>query len=73
MEKTSWIKVATISVALVIAGYFVGNMHRNSVAYNRYVQVKGLSEREVKADLAVWPLQITLPGNDLKSLKSEIE
>lgn len=73
MESTSWIKIAVISVALVIAGYFVGNMHRNSIKYNRYVQVKGLSEREVKADLAVWPLQITLPGNDLKSLKSEIE
>lgn len=73
MEKTSWIKIALISMALIISGYFIGNMHKTGKAYNRTVQVKGLSEREVKADLAVWPINITLTGNNLSSLQSQIE
>lgn len=60
-------------MALVIAGYFVGNMHKTGKKYDRYVQVKGLSEREVDANLAVWPMNITLTGNDLISLRSEVE
>jgi hypothetical protein len=48
-------------------------MHKTGKKYDRFVQVKGLSEREVNADLAVWPINITLTGNDLKTLKSDIE
>jgi len=73
MEKMSWIKVLIIALALVIAGYFVGNMHKIGKEYSRSVQVKGLSEREVKADLAVWPIYISLAGNDLRSLQSNIK
>jgi len=62
-----------VCVSIIIAGYFVGNMHKTGKKYDRYVQVKGLSEREVDADLAVWPMNITLTGNDLRSLKNEIE
>ena len=68
-----WIKVLVLSLALVLAGFFIGNMHKIGKKYDRYVQVKGLSEREVAADLAVWPIQITLTGNDLTSLKQRIE
>jgi len=32
-----------------------------------------LSEREVNADLAVWPINITLTSNDLNSLKRDID
>ena len=73
MKDLDWIKVLILSIAIVIAGFFVGNMHRIGKKYDRYVQVKGLSQREVNADLAVWPLNITLTGNDLPSLKSEIQ
>jgi hypothetical protein len=68
-----WIKVLVLSLALVLAGFFIGNMHKIGKKYDRYVHVKGLSEREVAADLAVWPIQITLTGNDLTSLKRRIE
>jgi hypothetical protein len=71
--KIDWLKTLVLSIALVIAGFFVGNMHKTGKKYDRFVQVKGLSQREVKADLAVWPINITLTANDLISLKREIE
>ena len=73
MEKFDWLKVLILAAAIVLAGYFVGNMHKTGKAFDRSVQVKGLSEREVKADLAVWPINITLTGNDLQLLKDELE
>ena len=71
--KIDWLKTLLISVSLVMAGFFVGNMHKTGKKYDHFVQVKGLSTREVKADLAVWPINITLTANDLLSLKSNIE
>lgn len=68
-----WFKTLVFATAIILAGYFIGNMHKIGKKYDRFVQVKGLSEREVKADLAVWPINITLTGNDLKTLKQEIE
>jgi hypothetical protein len=73
MKHLDWLKVALISASVVLAGYYVGNMHKTGKKYDRYVQVKGLSQREVKADLAVWPINITLAGNDLQVLRREIE
>jgi hypothetical protein len=73
MKDLHWMKVILLSLAIVVAGYFVGNMHKTGKKYDRFVQVKGLSEREVPADLAVWPLNITLTGNDLAPLKNQLE
>jgi len=71
--KIDWLKTLIICGSIVIAGFFVGNMHKTGKKYDRFVQVKGLSEREVGADLAVWPINITLTANDLQSLKSAID
>ena len=73
MKDLDWLKVVVLGLAIVLAGYFVGNMHKTGKQYDRYVQVKGLSEREVKADLAVWPINIVLTGNDLATLKGQLE
>lgn len=71
--KIDWIKTIIICASIIIAGFFIGNMHKTGKMYDRFVQVKGLSEREVKADLAVWPINITLTANDLNALKINIE
>ena len=73
MKELDWIKVIVLSLAIVIAGFFIGNMHKTGKKYDRFVQVKGLSEREVKADLAVWPINIVVTGNDLTLLKKQVE
>ena len=46
----------------------MGKIGRN----DRSVTVRGLSEREVAADLVVWPLSFTVGNNDLKTLQSDI-
>jgi hypothetical protein len=73
MVKITGFHMILLSAAIVIAGFFIGNMHKTGKKYDRFVQVKGLSEREVDADLAVWPFHITLTDSDLRTLKSKIE
>ncbi len=73
MKNIELVKTIILGASIIIAGYFVGNLFKNGKAYDRSVNVKGLSERQVKADLAVWPININLGGNDLKLLKDEIE
>lgn len=73
MENLNWLKVIVFSISVIIAGYFIGNMHKLAKEYQRSVTVKGLSEREVNADLAVWPINISLASNDLNDLKKNIE
>jgi len=73
MKKNELFSAVIIAVGLVIAGYFMSNTFKNGKAYDRSVQVKGLSEKQVNADLAVWPISITVTGNDLKLLKNDLE
>ena len=64
---TTVIAAAVVISALIIAGGF-----KNIVRTERTVSVRGLSEREVDADLAVWPLTFQLGGNDLAQLQRDI-
>ena len=73
MKNLDLFKTIILSFSIVFAGYFIGNISKNGKEYDRSVHVKGLSEKQVMADLAVWPMNITLAGNDLKVLKDEIE
>ena len=71
--KFDCLKTLAFSAAVIVAGFFIGNMHKIGKQYDRTVQVKGLSEREVDADLAVWPINISLTANDLNVLSGDIE
>lgn len=53
------------SLAIALAGWFVGMGVQNVRTADRFVSVKGVAEREVKADLALWPIQLAVTDNDL--------
>lgn len=73
MENNNILKALILATGIVVAGFFVGNTLKKAKEFERHVQVKGLSEREVVADLAVWPVQMTILGNDLKEIRNQIE
>jgi hypothetical protein len=70
----TYILVALIlSIGIILAGYLVGNMHLNGLKYQRYVSVKGLAEREVDANLAIWAFRMTIASNELNFLQKKLE
>lgn len=61
-----------VAIGLAFAGFLIGKTLVNGKQMDRQVSVKGLAEREVPADLAVWPLQIRYAGNNLASLQQTL-
>lgn len=58
---------------LIVLGYLVSNAITTIKALERTVSVKGLSEREVPADIAIWPIKFSEASNDLNELFSSIQ
>src|SRR5215203_3934647 len=61
-----------VGLGLAIAGWFVGSGFVESRLGVRSVAVKGLAEREVRADLAIWPLRFFATGNELAVVRDKI-
>ncbi len=67
------IRPTIIAVGLALAGLFVGGGFARGRAADRYVTVKGISEREVQADLAIWPLRIVSASDDLATANAQLQ
>jgi hypothetical protein len=65
-----WVSVLAIGVAL--GGFFIGDGIYRAMS-GRTVTVKGLAERDVVADTAVWNIKINGVGGDLTVLQQEID
>jgi len=57
----------------LIGGSLIRDGLRDFNGKDRSVFVRGLAEREVKADLAVWPFTLTATDNDLALAQSALE
>jgi len=62
-----------IGLGICVAGLSMSHALFEARASQRSVSVKGLAEREVAADLVVWPLTFEVTGNDLNVLQAQIE
>jgi hypothetical protein len=71
MERSIWPAVA-LALGVAVAGVFIGHGFASGRAADRYVEVKGLAEREVTADLALWPLRYVSTGDDLAATQAQI-
>ena len=62
-----------VAIGLTASGWFVGNGFMRGRAADRFVTVKGVSERDVKADIALWPLRFVATDDDLGQAQKKIE
>src|SRR5512137_1368940 len=73
MQKTNVVPATILGLCIAVAGLSVGVGFFKGRAADRYVTVKGLAEREVRADLAIWPITFRVTTNDLGTLRQGIE
>lgn len=57
-----------LAVGMVWSGSYLKQAAQVWESSSRVVTVKGLAEREVKADLALWPLHFSVNANQLTGL-----
>jgi hypothetical protein len=63
---------ACLLIGLISGGYFIGKGVTRFKSDARLVTVKGLVEKEVKADQAIWSLNLKYASNDLKDAHTKI-
>jgi len=61
-----------LAAGITVAGVAVAIGVSNVRASDRYVTVKGVSEREVRADIAIWPLHVVGADNDLSAAQGKL-
>jgi len=73
--KTSniWIASIALVISFGINALLIGRSLQRFKNEDRSVSVKGFSEREVKADLAVWIIQTRIADNDLMEGSRAVE
>lgn len=62
-----------LMVGAIVLGYLIAEGIKSFVQIGRYVEVKGLAEREVLANKVVWPLPFNCVGNNLDELYNTVE
>lgn len=77
-DKTASVPAYAILGVLLFAGlcglgYQLAHSALQIKQLERTVEVKGLSEREVAADIAIWPLTFSVADNDLSELYQSIQ
>jgi hypothetical protein len=67
------VPAAVLAVGVVAGGYLLGNGLVRAHHADRSVTVRGLAERNVTADLAVWTLNYSEAGTDLATVQARID
>jgi len=73
MSKLSVIMSIVIAGGIAMGGFFPGYYYYKTHLDMRTVTVKGLAEKNVEADLAVWNIRFQAADNILTSAKKDIE
>ena len=72
-RQSAFILGVFIFLGLGALGWFVGESAIRYKLFERTVTVKGLSEHEYKADVVIWPIQISVPANALGELYKKLD
>lgn len=67
-DNCKFIYAAAFVLGCFVLGLCIVWATKTNKLYDRTVTVKGLCERQVKADNVIWPISFKLGGNDLSTL-----
>src|SRR5437868_11034197 len=66
--------VAIFAFGLTTSGYALGDgLRRSKMAEHRTVTVRGVSERDVTADLATWSVEFSHQGSDFAPVQESVD
>ena len=71
--RSSLVLGLSLVAGLAIFGSQIGRAVKKGREFDRYLAVKGLSEREVKATLVIWPIRFSVAAETLGALKTAME
>ncbi|HEV2748090.1 MAG TPA: SIMPL domain-containing protein [Allosphingosinicella sp.] len=72
-STTSLIAATIVALGIIIGGFLLGDGLRRARMADRSVTVRGLSERDVTADLATWTINYTEQGTELGGVQNAID
>jgi hypothetical protein len=72
-QKSAFTLGAFICIGMIATGVILSSSAIRFKEYERVLAVKGLAEKEVPADIAVWPIRFTAANNDLMGLYATME
>lgn len=73
MDKGRIFSGLAIMVGLIVLGAMMPRAVEKYRSYDRTVNVKGLCEREVKADKVIWPVVYKVMANDVQSIYDQTD
>jgi len=62
-----------LAIGIAVAGWFVGDGFVKGRSTDRFVTVKGVAERDVQADVVLWPLRFVATNDDLGRAQATIK
>jgi hypothetical protein len=62
-----------LALGVALGGWWIGSGFAEGRRADRFVTVKGVAEREVEADLALWPMQFVVADNDLARAQARMQ
>lgn len=72
-NQSNTLPAIALALGIVVAGYLIGEALIQARSSQRAVSVRGLAEREVPANLALWPIVFTVTSDDLGDLQRKAD
>ena len=73
LRDGSHIATVLVAVGVALAGWFIGNGFVRGRTADRFVSVKGVSERDVQANMALWPLRFVSTDDNLARAQQKFD
>mgnify|MGYP002732025389 CR=1 FL=1 len=73
VDKGKFFSGLAIMLGLMVMGVMLPKTVEKYRSYDRTVNVKGLCEKEVKADRVIWPIVYKVMANDIQSVYDQID